>query len=127
MALGTPPRDESSAPVHLGVMLAHTWLEDDLLLVVSRDQDLDGDGGTPDLLQLDASDGAGAHRVGEWHSGDAQTSDEGRADKVGIRPGVQEDPDLELGPSPGDSGGDAQVRRSRGRRIDHAHQDPLTH
>ena len=54
------------------------------LLVISQDEDPDGHGGTLDLLQLDASDGTEAHRAGEWHSGDAQTSDEGRADDVGV-------------------------------------------
>ena len=44
----------------------------------------------------------------------------GRADKVGVWPRVQEDRDLELGPSPG-------VRRGSGRRIGHTRRDPLTH
>ena len=68
MALGTPLRDESSAPVYLGVVFTHPWPsqdqwdmqrahheEDNLLLVVPQDQDLDRHGGTPNFLQLGAS------------------------------------------------------------------------
>ena len=94
--------------------------------MVPRDDDLDRGRGSMNLFRRDPSKGAGVQWFCEWYRGDAQASDEGRADEVGIGPGIQKDRNLELGSFPQDSRRQDRLGGGSGRVVSNAHQDHLT-